>query len=362
MLRHMALATGTTDGIDVAIWSCTTCNACGDPCPRGIDIVDTIRSAREIQNQQHNLPETLQIPLQYLEKMGNPWGGAPDQRTDWARNGDLPVFSPQQSYCLFTCCTTAYDDSPSQRNQQAALALPRLLNQADITFGSLGTQEICCGDPALQLGDEGVFTALSRANQALFQKHRAERILTTSPHCFHTFKKAYPAAQPKPAIEHYTVLLDRLITDGRLIPQYEVKATVTFHDPCYLGRHNGIYEAPRRVLKSIPGLALVEMRDNRDQSLCCGGGGGCAFMHNGTGSSLSDLRIQQALDEQADMIATACPYCMRMLQKAVEARGQAGSIRVQDIAELLLASIEKTQTHPLPIHINLELDQEVLHA
>ncbi len=362
MLRHLALATGTTDSIDTAVWSCTTCNACDDPCPRGIDIVDTIRSAREIQNQQHNLPETLQIPLQYLEKMGNPWGGAPARRTDWARDVALPDFSPEQTYCLFTCCTTAYDDSPSQRNQQAALALPRLLGQADITFGSLGTQELCCGDPALQLGDEGAFTALSQANQALFQKHRVEKVLTTSPHCFHTFNNAYPDGQPNLAIEHYTVLLDRLITDGRLTPQYEVDATVTFHDPCYLGRHNGICEAPRRVLKSIPGLALVEMRDNRDQSLCCGGGGGCAFSQNGSGSSLADLRIQQALDVQADIIATACPYCMRMLQKAVEARGQAGSIRVQDIAELLFQSIEKTYEDPLPIHINLELDQEVLHA
>ena len=137
---------------------------------------------------------------------------------------------------------------------------------------------------------------------------------------------------------------------------------MTFHDPCYLGRYNGIYEAPRRILASIPGLTLLEMRDNRGQSHCCGGGGGCAFMPQGSDNALADARIQQALDAQAGIIATACPYCMRVLQQASKTRGYAGTIVVQDVAELLLQSIEKTHERPLPIHINLELDQEVLHA
>lgn len=362
VLRHMGLDTGTAYSIDTAVWNCTTCNACGDPCPRGVNIVDTIRAAREVQNQQRNVPEALQIPLQHLEKAGNPWGGDPHQRADWARDIDLPDFNPEQSYCLFTCCTTAYDDGSSRRIQQAGQALPKLLNQADISFGSLGTQEVCCGDPALQLGDESVFTALSQTNQALFQKHRVDKILTTSPHCLHTFKNIYSNGNALPAIEHYTELLDRLILDGALVPQFDLNATVTFHDPCYLGRHNGITEAPRRILASIPGLSLVEMRDNRDQSLCCGGGGGCAFMSNGSGSPLAGARIQQALDVHADMIVTACPTCMRMLQQAADTSGYAGAIVVQDVAELLLQSIEKTYEHPLPVHVNLELDQEVLHA
>jgi len=362
ILRHMALATGTTDSIDAAVWNCTTCNACGDPCPRGIDIIDTIRAAREIQYRQQQIPDPLQIPLAHLEANGNPWGGAPAQRTDWARDIDLPDFSPEQTYCLFTCCTTAYGPGTSRRNQQAGLALPRLLDQAGISFGSLGTREQCCGDPALQMGAEGIFTALSQANQALFHERHVGTILTVSPHCYHTFKKAYTNATSAPTIAHYTQLLDHLITSGDLTPQGEVPATVTYHDPCYLGRHHGITEAPRRILREIPGLTLVEMRDNRSQSICCGGGGGCAFSQNGSGNILADVRIQQALDVQADVIATACPYCLHMLQKAADARKHSGSIRVQDIAELLFQSIEKSYNQSMPIHINLELDQEVLHA
>jgi Fe-S oxidoreductase len=362
MLRHMALSTGTTQNLDAAVWNCTTCDACGEPCPRGISIVDTIRAAREIQNQQRNVPESLTVPLLHLEKRGNPWGGDPNQRTGWAGDVDLPDVSPEQAYCLFTCCTTAYDDSSSQRIQQAGRALPKLLNLSDISFGSFGTQEICCGDPALQLGDEGIFSALSQINQTRFQNHRVAKILTTSPHCLHSFKNSYSKEHAMPVIEHYTELLDRLILNGILVPQFDVNATVTFHDPCYLGRYNGITEAPRRILNSITGIRLVEMRDNRDQSLCCGGGGGCAFMPNGFGNPLADIRIKQALEVQADIIATACPYCMRMLRQAIETRGYAGDILVQDIAELLLQSIEKTYEYPLPIHVNLELDQEVLHA
>jgi len=362
MLRHMALATGTTQNLDTAVWNCTTCDACGDPCPRGITIVDTIRAAREILNQQQTVPESLKIPLQHLAAKGNPWGGDPNQRPDWARDIDLPAYRPEHTYCLFTCCTTAYDDSPSRHIQQAGRALPKLLNQADISFGSFGTQEICCGEPALQLGNEGIFATLSQANQALFQKHQVDKILTTSPHCLHTFKHVYANGKALPATEHYTELLERLIQSGALVPKFDVAATVTFHDPCYLGRHNGITEAPRRILSSIPGMRLVEMRDNRDHSLCCGGGGGCAFMPKGSDGSLAGARIRQALDVRADIIATACPTCMRMLQQAAESLRIAETIVVQDVAELLLQSIEKSYEHPLPIHVNLELDQEVLHA
>jgi len=362
MLRHIGLSTATTKSLDEAAWHCVTCKACEDACPRGIDIVDVIRSAREIQNEHRNTPATFEAPLRSLSEKGNPWGGDPEKRGDWAKKLDVPPFSAEHAYCLFTCCTTAYDASASQRSSLSGQALPRLLTSAGVSFGTLGPQEHCCGDPAFRLGSMQTFYTLANTNASIFQRLGVKNVLTHSPHCFDTFKKAYENMPDQPVIHHYTVVLDQLIASNTLKPNFEIPATVTYHDPCYLGRHNGIYEAPRRILDSIPALLRVEMPDNRSQSLCCGGGGGGAFNNTGDSGRLAELRIQQALAIRADVIATACPYCTRMLQEAVQSLGCQDQIIVRDVAELLLQSIEITDKHILPVHINLELDQEVLHA
>jgi Fe-S oxidoreductase len=362
ILRHIGLGTGTAKSVDEAAWDCVTCDACGDACPRGIHIIDVIRSVRELQNQQGNAPAHLEAPLQYLAEKGNPWGGDPKRRLDWAKDMDIPDFNPEHSYCLFTCCTTAYDDAPSQGGTHAGRALLKLLTQAGVSFGTLGTKERCCGDPAFRLGAMDNFSILSTENMSLFQRRGVKNVLTTSPHCLDTFRKAYAGAQVNMEFEHITVLLDRLIAEGKLTPRFEINHRVTFHDPCYLGRHNGIYEAPRRILRNIPGLNLVEMPDNRNNSLCCGGGGGGVFSDTSSNGRLAELRIEQALDTGAGVIATACPYCTRMLQQAVMTLGVQERIVVHDIAELLIQSIEMRYEHPMPVHINLELDQEVLHA
>ena len=362
ILRHIGLGTGTVKSVDEAAWSCVTCDACGYACPRGIHLIDVIRAIREIQNRQESTPVQLGIPLQHLTDKGNPWGGDPGQRLAWTKDIDIPDFNPKHAYCLFTCCTTAYDQTPSRACSQAGRALLRLLLQADVSFGTLGNEERCCGDPAFRLGALDRFSNLSNGNMSLFQRRGVESILTTSPHCLDTFRKAYATTQTHMEIEHYTVLLDQLVSKGDLTPRFEVKSRVTFHDPCYLGRYNGIYDPPRRILKSIPGLDLVEMPDNRNNSLCCGGGGGGAFNDPSSSGRLAELRIEEALDIAANVVATACPYCTRMLQQAIMTLGVQDRIIVQDIAEVLIQSIEMKYDHPMPVHINLELDQEVLHA
>ena len=362
ILRQIGLGTGTVKALDEAVWNCVTCNACGDACLRGIHIVDVIKSVREIQNEKGEFPAHLEMPLQYLTEKGNPWGGSPGQRWEWAKDIDLPEFTPEHAYCLFTCCATAYDDTPSQGCRHAGRDLLRLLIQAGVSVGTLATQERCCGDPAFRLGAIDRFSTLSNQNMSLFQRRGVERILTSSPHCLDTFRKAYAEAPVNIEIEHTTVLLDQLVSKGSLTPRFEVKHRVTYHDPCYLGRQNGIYDAPRRILRSIPGIRLVEMPDNRNQSLCCGGGGGGVFSETSPKGRLAEMRIQQAMGTGADVIATACPYCTRMLQEAILTLGFQDRIVVQDVAELLFQSIEWKFKHPMPVHINLELDQEVLHV
>ena len=273
ILRRLALETGSEETVDKAAWRCVTCNACAVSCPRGIDITEVIRSLRGLNVSSERLPASVAEPLDSLKANGNPWKGLREQRLAWTGDLDLPIFAQQKEYCLFTCCTTAYD--PGSRS--AGQALLRLLTCAGISFGTLGGREICCGDPAHQLGAGDLASGIVSQNTELFAREGVRKILTTSPHCLNAFKNNYNGSAGSPAVEHYTELLDRLVSERRLRPLLEAAATVTYHDPCYLGRHIGIYEAPRRVLQSIPGLTLVEMADNQASSLCCGGGGGGAW-------------------------------------------------------------------------------------
>jgi len=342
ILRQIGLGSGTEQELDQAIWACVTCNACGIHCPRGIDIVDITRSVRRRNVESDRIPQRFELALHSLKHNGNPWSGLPEKRMQWAEGLEIPVYAAQHEYCLFTCCTTAYDANFSSRSRDAARALPKLLAHSGTTFGTLGTEESCCGDPAHNLGDEKARTDLRDHNTRRFQQNEVKKIVTTSPHCLNSFKNHYPGLNGTLRIEHYTQLLDRLVTRGALSPELRYEGRVTFHDPCYLGRHNGIYDAPRRVLAAIPGLELVEMSDSRDASLCCGGGGGGAWDARSADKSFAALRIKQALAAGAEIIATACPYCTRMLNDAVTALGVQNQVAVRDIAVLLLNSIAAT--------------------
>ena len=335
ILRQLAMETGSEASVDQAVWSCVTCNACGVNCPRGIDIIDVIRAVRGLNVSGGRMPASFEAPLDSLKANNNPWGGGCAKRLEWAADLSLPAFGPEHEYCLFTCCTTAYD----LNNRKAGRALPQLLNYAGIAFGTLGAEESCCGDPAHKLGADEIFSQLALKNTDLFLRNGVQKILTTSPHCLNAFRNNYAELKGSVASEHYTELLDRLVTAGRLKPILEVAATVTYHDPCYLGRHNGDYEAPRRILQSVPGLTLIEMASNRGNSLCCGGGGGGAWGDTAPSQPLGVLRIEEALSTGAEVIATACPYCIRMLNDAVRTLDVGDRIAVRDLAELLLQSV-----------------------
>jgi Fe-S oxidoreductase len=358
ILRQLALETGSEQTIDQAVWNCVTCNACGVTCPRGIEIIDVIKAVRGLNVAGGRTPPSLAAPLDSLKASGNPWGGVPANRLAWAGDRSLPAFAPEHEYCLFACCTTAYD--PGNRN--AGQAILQLLKYAGIAFGTLGSEESCCGDPADRLGANEIFSELALKNTDLFLQAGVKKILTTSPHCLNTFKNSYAGLKDTVAIEHYTQLLDRLLAQGDLRPAVEVPATVTYHDPCYLGRHQDIYEAPRRVLMKIPGLTLIEMASHRENSLCCGGGGGGAWGNYRLNQRLDVLLVKEALSTGAEIIATACPYCIRMLNDAVRTLGVEDRIAVRDLAELLLQSVMMKDEAKMTERVDLSIDREVCHV
>ena len=340
VLRNLALNRATDTNVDDVSWNCVTCNSCVANCPRGIDIIGLIKSVRRQIGEGKFMPEYLQAPLKSLEKEGNPWGGKRSKKTDWINTPKIPVFSQDKEYCLFTCCTTAYDDTAAKGSLSSGTALVKLLEIGDVSYGTLGTAESCCGDQAEKIGAATVNESLIKANTDLFLKNNVKKILTSSPHCLNAFKKNYPELEENTKTIHYTELLDALITNGSLTPLTEVNSRVTYHDPCYLGRHNGIYEQPRRILQSIPGLKIIEMQNSRKRSQCCGGGGGGAWHILPIDESHGVQRVREAMDTGAEIIATACPYCIRMLNDAIAILGAQNKIAVRDVAELLLQSVE----------------------
>jgi Fe-S oxidoreductase len=331
-LRQFSLG---LEGAEEAVWRCVTCDTCGTHCPRGVEMTDVMRAVRSHLIEEGRTPEDLIGPLEGLSNNGNPWNGPREQRTAWAKGLEVPEFTPEHDYCLFTCCTQAYDP----RNQKAAQALSGLLKEGGLSFGTLGNEESCCGDHALKVGAQDLFEKLARGNTDLFQQRGVKRALVASPHCLNAFRKDYPDLNGSLSTEHYTEVLDGLIAEGKLTPSRVADRTVTYHDPCYLGRQNGIYDAPRRVLESIPGLKLVEMPRSREESLCCGGGGGGAWSNYPAEERLGVLRVREALSTGAHVIATACPYCTQMLEDAVKVLGVEDRIEIRDVAELVAESV-----------------------
>jgi len=284
------------------------------------------------------------------------------------RGGDGPPSESPRAREFFPGRTTfsGRKPGPPRRTRspdgKAGRALPQLLEYAGIAFGTLGTEESCCGDQAHKIGAGTIFSELALKNTELFVRAGAKKILTTSPHCLNAFKNNYPELKGSIAIEHYAELLDRLVAEGRLVPTATGASTVTYHDPCYLGRHNGIYEAPRRVLLSIPGLKLAEMASTREGSLCCGGGGGGAWSLDPPSQRFGVLRVREALATGAGVIATACPYCIRMLNEGVRELGVGNRIVVRDVAELLLQSVVMRDEAHLTKRVDVGFHREVCHV
>ena len=343
ILRDIALDSSSNVSVDEPSWTCATCNSCVEQCPRGISILDLVKSVRRQVVDAGSLPGYFDIAVKSLKKEGNPWRGKNENRLDWARGAKLPAYTREHEYCLFTCCTTVYDTSADKGSQKAGIALLHLLEHAGVSYGTLGTKESCCGDMADKIGAADVVADLTRKNTRMFLEAGASKILTISPHCLNSFRRNYEGLK-KIANIHSTQLLDKLIRDGAIKPVNKLDLKVTYHDPCYLGRHSSIYDEPRRLLESIPGLTLLEMQNSRERSFCCGGGGGGPWKNSPGKRSLGEIRIEEAIGTGAEVVATACPYCIRTLNEAVAKLGAGNKIKVRDITELLLQSVGLSDT------------------
>ena len=314
-------------------WLCSTCNMCVSRCPRGVAITDVIRAVRNItlESVPRAVPASLKNAMGSLKNAGNPWGGAREERADWARNLAIPSVGGETEMLYFSCCTPAFD--PKMGN--IARATARILQETGAKFGILGAKESCCGESLRKAGNFAVYEKLVASNIKAFHESGVKEIVVTSPHCYGAFKNEYPSMGGDFPVVHITQYLARLIDEGRLSLRKPFAKKVVYHDPCYLGRHNGIYDEPRKVLGSIPGLTLMDEMNARENSLCCGGGGARIWMETKKGERFSDILVEQAVALGAEVLATACPYCILNFKDSVLTMGKEDILEVRDISEIV---------------------------
>ena len=316
------------------LWLCTTCGQCVQRCPRGVEIVDVMQAMRRILVPDGVVPASipnLRGFMTSIASVGNPWGQEPEDRANWAQDLGVKAFDEGTEVLYFPGCYPSYDP----RLKKVAQATASILKQAGVDFGILGSREMCCGESVRKAGNEALFKRLARENIKTFVENGVKKILVSSPHCYHTFKNEYPEFMVNFEVIHISQYLFQLIDEGRLVPTKEFGKKVTYHDPCYLGRHNGIYDEPREVLKSIPGLELRELAESRENSLCCGMGGGRIWMETPKSERFSDIRLEQAIEAGAEVLATACPYCITQFEDSRLTMEDSEAIQIMDITEIL---------------------------
>lgn len=323
------------------IWACTTCRACEQECPVSISYVDKIvKLRREKVTVDGEFPSELQKPFQAIETQGNPWNLPGNERPAWAQDLKVPLLSehPQAKVLYWVGCAASYDE----RAKKIARATVRLFQHAGVDYAILGTEERCTGDPARRAGNEYLFQLQAQANVQTLNEHQVDKktIVTTCPHCFNTLLNEYPQFEGHFDVVHHTDFLLGLVAERKLVPQKPVGATVAYHDSCYLGRYNDIYDSPRKLLEAIPGLELREVKDwNRERGLCCGAGGAQMFMEEQNDNRMSTKRTLQLLDTGANAIATACPFCITMVQDGLKAQDKEDAVTPWDVAEVLERSV-----------------------
>jgi Fe-S oxidoreductase len=282
------------------------------------------------------IPDALRISAKNIAGVGNPLGEAPEKRNDWAKDLKVKNFASGTEILYFPCCIPSYD--PDVKTM--ARSIVTIFDKLGISYGLIGTEAKCCGEAIRKAGYEDTFQTLSQNNIDLFTCNGVKTVVVSSPHCYHTFKNEYPELGGRFEVTHVTQYLASLIEKGKLKLSKEVNKRVIYSDPCYLGRHNEVYDEPRRVLQSIPSLELIEFPDAREDSLCCGGGGGRIWMDTPKGERFSDIRVEQAVAKGADIIAVACPYCFLNYRDSVLSMGKAEGMQVKDIAELVAEAIQ----------------------
>ena len=333
------------------LWSCTTCGACVEQCPVDIEHVDHIVDMRRYQVLiEGTFPEEAGVMLRNLEHAGDPWGRGASRRMDWA--GELPFEVPVLEagekapegleYLFWVGCAGAVDE----RAQRTTRAVATLLHTAGVNFAVLGGGETCTGDPARRIGNEFLFQMLAQQNVETLNAAAPPAIVATCAHCFNSLANEYPQLGGHYQVLHHTELLARLVEQGQLIPVTPIDGTVTYHDPCYLGRHNRVFSPPREILGALPGGTVAEMPRSRERSFCCGAGGARMWMDETIGTRVNENRTDEALAQHPDVIAAACPYCVTMLTDGVSLRAQDGGaaqhVEVADVAELLLRTVTPT--------------------
>lgn len=316
-----------------SLWACRTCGACVTECPVFIEHIPTIVDMRRwLAMDEGRMPETALAAVQNIEQRGHPWRGTAFTRTSWMEEMKVPQFDGTQEYLYWVGCTGAL----VERALKITQSVVRLLQEAKVSFGVIGAQESCNGDPARRLGNEYLYQVLVKQNIETFNALGVRKVIVHCPHCFNTFKNEYPDFGAKIEVIHHSALLDHLVKAGRLQPKRSVGRTITFHDPCYLGRHNDIYDQPRGVLAAT-GATLVEMPRSRSQSYCCGAGGGNIWMEEKAGRRVNHIRTEEAINTGAEIVAVGCPFCIQMFEDGIPALqpDETRRIRAYDIAEIL---------------------------
>jgi Fe-S oxidoreductase len=329
---------GMTEIESEEMWRCTTCGKCPQRCPRGVKIIEAGVALRRIATEYGVFPEPVK-PIRTISGSlmgeGNPLSEERKKRADWADGLGVKPFAEDMEILYFPGCYLCYD----ARLKKVSAATVKILNKAGVSFGILGSKENCCGESIRKTGDEELFRRLARENIKAFIDNGVKRILVSSPHCYHTFVNEYSEFRVNFEVVHISQYIVELMREGRLSLTGSYGKKVTYHDPCYLGRHNGIYSEPREALQGVSGLELVEMPECLVDSLCCGGGGGRIWMETPKGERFSDLRLAQAVESGAEVLATACPYCIANFEDSKLLLKDDEKIEIRDITEIIQEAI-----------------------
>ena len=329
------------------IWACVTCGACQQECPVLIEHVPKIVDMRRsLVLEESRFPKEAEGALRSIETQGNPYGLPRAQRMDWAKGLDVRTVEekPDAEYLYFVGCAASYDEA----NRAVARAFVGLLQKAGVDFAILGRNESCNGDPARRIGNEYLYQMQAQQNIEAMNAARVKKVIATCPHCFNTIKNEFPQFGGRYEVIHHTQLLAMLIKEGRLKPSQAIEGKFTYHDSCYLGRWNDIYDPPREVVEAIPGAELVEIERHRKRGFCCGAGGGRMWMEEKIGKRINHERVEQTLRTQAPRVATACPFCLTMFRDGISAKGAESQLQVRDLAQYLAESVDGSEKAAIP--------------
>jgi Fe-S oxidoreductase len=324
---------------DDVLWACTTCRACEEACPVLIEYVDKIVDMRRhLVQEESRFPAELTRTFKAMETQGNPWGVDASTRADWAAGLDIPTMAekPDAEYLYFVGCAGSFDDRAKRTTQ----AVAKIFKAANVDFAILGVEEPCNGETARRIGNEYLFQTMAQTAVEVLGSYKVRKIVTNCPHCFNTFKNDYPQFGGNYEVVHATELVEHLITAGKLSFALGQDRAVTFHDSCYLGRYNDVFEAPRNILGMIPGLQLREMQRNRRFGMCCGAGGGRMWMEEEPSQRVNTRRVDQALETSPDAVAVACPFCMTMIDDGLKAKGLEDKVPALDVMEIVAAQMK----------------------